>query len=102
MREMDRSSTGVREDEKMERSTVGVTGIREFDAGCWSCGVLLDLGTAVDELDVDELGMLVDLAWFTSNFSFLYICFRRLLRRPACRLQCVCLLHSCAISYLSQ
>jgi len=99
MREMDRSSTGVREDEKMERSTVGVTGIREFDAGCWSCGVLLDLGTAVDELDVDELGMLVD----QDNRGFLFfICFRRLLRRPACRLQCVCLLHSCAISYLSQ
>ena len=54
---MDRSSTGVREDEKMERSTVGVTGIREFDVGCWNCGVLLDVGTNVDELDVDELGM---------------------------------------------
>lgn len=56
-REMDRSSTGVREDEKMDRSTVGVTGIREFDVGCWNCGVLLDVGTNVDELDVDELGM---------------------------------------------
>jgi len=32
IREIDRSSTGVREDEKMERSTVGVT--REFDVSC--------------------------------------------------------------------
>ena len=59
-RDMDRSSTGVREDEKIERSTVGGTGIRESDMGCWSWGVL-DLGTAVDELDVDvndEPGML--------------------------------------------
>jgi hypothetical protein len=53
---MDRSSPGVREDEKMERRTVGVTGIREFGVGWWSCGVL-DFGTAVDELDVDEPGM---------------------------------------------
>jgi len=41
----------------MDRSTVGVTGIREFDVGCWNCGVLLDVGTNVDELDVDELGI---------------------------------------------
>ena len=55
-REMDRSSIGVREEENMERSTAGVTGIRESDVGCCRWGVL-DFGTAVDELDVDEPGM---------------------------------------------
>jgi hypothetical protein len=44
----------------MERSTVGVTGIREFGGvsmtGCRSWGVL-DFGTTVDRLDVDEPGM---------------------------------------------
>jgi hypothetical protein len=44
----------------MERSAVGVTGIREFGGvsmiGCWSWGVL-DFGTTVDRLDVDEPGM---------------------------------------------
>ena len=36
MREIERSSCGVRDDANMERRTVGVTGIRldELDGGC--------------------------------------------------------------------
>jgi hypothetical protein len=41
----------------MERSTAGVTGMREFEVGCWSC-VVSDLGTAVDEPDVVDEGMM--------------------------------------------
>ena len=47
-REIDRSSLGVREDEKMERRSAGVTGIRDLDVGCLSSGGLDDFGATVE------------------------------------------------------
>lgn len=55
-REIDRSSLGVREDENMERSTAGVTGIRDSDVGCFNSGGAWDLGAAVEKFDFKDAG----------------------------------------------
>jgi len=56
IREIDRSSCGVRDDAKMERKTAGVTGIRreESDGGCIGVGLAVP---AVVPLVVDDAGM---------------------------------------------
>lgn len=58
IREIDRSSWGVRDDENIERRTAGVTGMCELDVGCCSRVVSSDFGTIVDDPDVVDEGIL--------------------------------------------
>lgn len=57
IRDIDRSSCGVRDDAKMDRRTAGVTGIRldESDGDCWTVGTECSgLAVGVEDTDVEE------------------------------------------------
>ncbi|KAG5716673.1 hypothetical protein E4T56_gene16254 [Termitomyces sp. T112] len=64
MRDKERSSCGVREEAKIERSTAGVTGMRlcESAGSCWTAVGWVGRSVRVEVVDAEE-----DIEWVTSR-----------------------------------